>query len=86
MIGYVTNNETVTYFTDKVEVNIVTGDTIRWYINRMTNITITCDLHIEENNRSTVHYQVGLQYTVCVLKFQPHHAIKESYFALGCFK
>ena len=53
---FVTNNKTVTYFKDKVGIIIVRGHTVRCYIYRIKNITITFDLHKEEkkNNRPTI--------------------------------
>ena len=56
---FVTNNKTVTYFRDKVGIIIVRGHTVRCYIYRIKNISITFDLHTEEKNRPTIHYQEG---------------------------
>ena len=54
---FVTNNKTVTYFKDEVGVIIVPAHTVRCYIYRITNIKIKFDLHTEEKNRLTIHYQ-----------------------------
>ena len=58
---FVTNNvnKTVTYFKDEVEVIILPAHIVRCYIYRITNIAITFDLHTEEKNRPTIHYQEG---------------------------
>ena len=58
---FVTNNKTVKYFKDEVGVIIVPPHTVtcRCYIYRITNITVTFDVHTEEKNRLTIHYQEG---------------------------
>ena len=47
----------LTYFKKEVGLIIVPAHTVRCYIYRITNITITFDLHTEEKNRPSIHYQ-----------------------------
>ena len=49
----------MTYFKDEVGVIIDLAHTVTFCIYRITNITITFDLHTEEKNMPAIHYQEG---------------------------